>query len=218
VVEALKVLLQAESQLDRSTSYAVLSPDARLEFKVLADWTRRRTQLPTPVRFEVKAGKDERTAVATITYVPSLDPFKGLVTTKEIETWTGVKVAGGWLLDGEPTVELVLPDESKAVDEAAAWARAVQACDQAAAAKLQGVSILFGTSTQAGKLCGSTGSVQAGALGPLTIGPVANDIIAQYTSDALTWARSVVISAPVRFVVVTAPIGENWKVIGIADA
>jgi hypothetical protein len=217
VVEAVKVLMLAESKLDRRASFALLSPDARVEFKSLADWTRRRLQLPTPVGFEVKGGKDEHTAVATVTYVPSLDPFKGLITTKEIETWTGVKVAGGWLLDAEPDVELVLPDEMKASDAAASWARAVQACDQAAAGKLQGVSILFGTSTQAGKLCGSTGTVQAGAPGPLTLGPAATEIVAQYSSDALSWARAVVISGPVRFVVVTAPIGEDWKVIGIAD-
>jgi hypothetical protein len=49
------------------------------------------------------------------------------------------------------------------------------------------------------------------------LGPAATEIVAQYSSDALSWARAVVISGPVRFVVVTAPIGEDWKVIGIAD-
>jgi hypothetical protein len=213
-----KSLLQAEKGRDRQSSYNLLSAGARDEFTSLADWARRRDQLPTPLDFEVKAGKDAATAVATVTYAPSLDPFKGLVTSKEIETWTGVKVSGGWLLDGDPDVELVLPDVAGAVDVAKAWAQAVEACDQGAGHKLEGVSILFGTSTQAAKLCGSKGAVEVGGPGPLGTGTASTDIVSQYSSDALTWTRVVPVTAPVRFDVILAPIGSDWRVIGIADA
>jgi hypothetical protein len=52
---------------------------------------------------------------------------------------------------------------------------------------------------------------------PLPDGPISADIVAEYDTGALGWARVVNVSAPVQVSIVLAPIGDAWKVIGLGD-
>jgi hypothetical protein len=217
-VAAVEALLTAEVALDRATSFTTIGGALRVEFPTVGAWERRRNQLGTPISFTVEPGSSESIAVARVEHVPSLDPFRGLVNASEVQTWTAEPVEGGWLLVAEPEVEPVLPDEALAVESATAWAEAVRACDQDAAAEHEGVSILFGDGSLAAGLCGAPDAVVAGAPVPLASGVVSADIVAQFSSDALLWARVVPITAPIVFGVVVAPIGDDWSVIGIAPS
>jgi hypothetical protein len=210
---AVQTLLTAEQGGDHATSYALLDAASRAEFPSPGDWERRRSQFPAMVSFRVERA-DDSGVVALVQHQPGLDPFLGLSET-ERQTWTGVHTSRGWLVDGEPDRVFVLPPDAAAATAAKAWLQAVQRCDQTGAGADQAVADLYGDVTKASGLCGSTGEIVTGAVGMLQSGPASSDIVAQYTTDALTWTRVVRVTAPVPFGVVMAPIGDTWKVLGL---
>jgi hypothetical protein len=210
---AVTALLTAEQAGDHATSYALLSAASRAEFTTQSDWERRRSQLPAMTGFRVERA-DDTGVIALVEHQPGLDPFVGLGA-DERQTWTGVETDLGWLVDAEPERVYVLPPDDRVAPAARTWAEAVQRCDQAAADALQAVTELFGDTTKAAGLCGATGEVVTGAVGMLESGPASGDIVAQYTTDALLWTRLVRVDAPIAFGLVMAPIGEDWKVLGV---
>jgi hypothetical protein len=223
LADAVRDLLDAEQHGDSSASFLLLSRQSRGEYKDVADWTKRRQQLPAVTGFRIdpadggdradRAGK----AVAVVEHLPALDPFKGLSLARENQSFTGRREGAGWLVDGDPDVEPLLPPEPRAVEAATAWVAAVQSCDQAKAAGLQAVPTIFGSAEGANGLCGKQGPVTPGPVDRLTPGVASADIVAQYSTDALEWARVVRITSPAAFGVVLAPIGDRWQVLGLAD-
>jgi hypothetical protein len=163
--------------------------------------------------FEIESPGEEAT-VAVVEHEPGLDPFVGLGA-RERQTWTGVETASGWLVNGEPEREYLLPPDEGAAVAARSWVEAVQACDRPAAQELQAVAELFGDLTPADDLCGREGEVVTGDVGMLASGPASGDIVAQYTTDALVWTRLVRVESPVVLGVVVAPIGDEWRVLGV---
>ena len=217
VTTAVHALLAAEERSDHVGSFALLDADGRKAYPDVAKWERRRSQLPAVTGFTVQAGPRPATALAVVDHKPGLDPFIGLSPAQDRQVWTGRRTGGGWLLDPDPQTDPVLPADDAAPPVAKSWASAVQACDKARAKTFEGVDTLFGTSTEAAKLCGSTGEVTVGATERLASGPSSQDIVAQYSTDALAWTRVVRVTFPHSFQIVLAPIGNQWRVIGIAD-
>jgi hypothetical protein len=214
---AVNALLSAEAQGNHDGSFLLLDAPARAIYKDAADWKRRRAELPAITSFAVTASSGNH-AVALVGHQPGIDPFIGLSPAQERQTWTARAVKGGWLLDGDPTFDPVLPPDSKAAPVVKAWADAVQHCDQTAARKLQLTNDLYGNADPAATLCHSTGAVNTGAVGRLSAGPESADLVAQYTADSLQWIRTVAITGPTRgFRVVVAPFGDQWRVIGLAS-
>jgi len=95
--------------------------------------------------------------------------------------------------------------------------RSVTACSPPAFGWSQAVTELFGSARGAMGLCGKAGPVTTGAVGRLAPGIASTDIVAQYSTDALGWARVVRLTSPSAFGVVLAPIGDGWKVLGLTD-
>lgn len=223
LADAVRDLLAAERAGDHQASFLLLSRQSREEYADVADWTARRQELPAVTGFRIDPGSDGKAAdaaglvVAVVEHEPGLDPFKGLSPARDTQTFTGRREGAGWLVDGDPKIEPILPPEPLAVEAAAAWVSAVQSCDQGEAAGLQAVSTLFGSARGAAGLCGKTGPVTPGAVGRLSPGIASTDIVAQYTTDALVWARVVRVTSPSAFGVVLAPIGDGWKVLGVTD-
>jgi len=223
LADAVRDLLAAEQRLDRAASFLLISRTSRAEFKDVADWTRRRQQLPAVTGFRIEpnsegtAGDRAGKVVAVVDHEPGLDPFRGLSPAQDTQTFTGRREGEGWLVDGDPDTEPILPPEPKAVEAASAWVAAVQACDQQRAGGLQAVADLFGSAQGAAGLCGKAGPVRAEGVERLTASIASTDIVAQYTSDALVWARVVRVTSPGAFGVVLAPIGDGWKVLGVTD-
>lgn len=216
--DAVRDFLAAEQRSDRAASFLLLSRQSRVEYPDVDAWLRRRQELPAVTGFRIEGDGDQATSVvAVVEHEPGLDPFRGLSPAREKQTFTGRQEAGGFLVDGDPGVELILPPEAKAADATAAWVAAVQACDQPRAGALQAVSDLFGSAQGAVGLCGKAGPITPGAVGRLAPGIASTDIVAQYSTDALRWARVVRLTSPAAFGVVLAPIGDEWKVLGLTD-
>jgi hypothetical protein len=215
--EALQALLGAEQRSDHATSYRLLDDAGRKEFPDVAEWSRRRAQLPAITGFSIES-ESAAEVVAIVQHQPGLDPFTGLSAARERQTWTASRSDGGFLLAAEPEVEYLLPPDEAATGTVLEWARAVQACDPAAAGRVEAVQPLYGSSTGATQLCGSTAALTTGEVAPLDGGPRSADLVAQYSTDALAWARVV----PLRGLepevqVVVAPIGESWRVVALYD-
>lgn len=223
LADAVRDLLAAEQRNDRAASFLLLSRQSRTEYKDVADWTARRQQLPAVTAFRIDQGQEGEKGdkagkvTARVEHVPGLDPFKGLSLAREDQTFTGRKEAAGWLVDGDPGTEPLLPPDPVAVEAATSWVAAVQACDQAKAAGLQVVPTIFGAAEGSNGLCGKQGPVASGAVERLVPGVASADIVAQYSTDALVWARVVRFSSPGTFGVVLAPLGDRWKVLGVTD-
>jgi hypothetical protein len=215
--EALQALLAAEQEGDHATSYRLLDAAGREEFSDVGKWSRRRSQLPAITGFSIE-GDENGMVVAVVEHEPGLDPFTGLSAAQERQTWTASGSGGGFLLAPEPEVDYVLPPDEAAGPVVLEWAKAVQACNQEAAGSKEAVQPLFGSSAGAATLCGSTTSLTTDDVEPLDGGPRSAELVAQYSTDALAWARVVTLRGPDPEVkVVVAPIGTSWRVIAIYD-
>jgi hypothetical protein len=218
--EALRDLLSAEQRGDHAGSFVLLSDEARATYKDVHRWRDRRTELPTVAGYEL-AGKGPvaDSLVAVVDHTAALDPFRGLSAARDRETWVGRQEHGGWVLDADPQTELLLPADSRAPTSAVAWAQAEQACDTAGAAAHQAVDPLLGMATAPAELCGHHVTFSAGPPRPVAGTLAAQDLIAQYTSDSLAWARVVTVTGADRpFEAVLAPIGDEWQVVGVYAA
>ncbi len=222
--EAVQVLLAAEQRGDHVTSYRLLSKAGRAQYKDVSEWKQRRSELPPVTSFMLSVNDASQVqghsarVVVEVRHKPGLDPFIGLSAARERETWTARRVGSRWLVDPDPAVVYELPPSARAASAVVSWARAVQACDKAAATKLQGIPELYGMSDGADRLCRSKGPITAGAVGSVEAGPSSADLLAQYSTDALAWARTVRVRAPRgSFSVIVAPIGEVWKIVGLSD-
>src|SRR4051812_11663284 len=216
---AVETLLTDEQRNDHAASFLLLSPGSRQSDFHNADlWAHRRSELAPITKFAIEQQKGD-TVVVLVEHKPGLDPFTGLAVAKEHQSWRGGEGAGGYLVDGGATLPPEDPPHDGAKPATLAWARAVQACDQAKAESQQAANPLFGSQpAAAGGLCHSTGDITVGAVSKLPPGPTSQDLVAQYSSDALEWARSVAVTAPSgSFHVLLAPIGTTWQVVGLAD-
>ncbi len=214
--EAAEALLTAEKSGDHAASYRLLTAGARKELSPGA-WARRRSEVPAVTGFSVEKAEGD-TVVTVVDHEPGLDPFIGLSPAKERQTWRARKEGGGWLLDPEPEVKALYPAAADAPPAALAWAKAVQACDAAAVRSAQAVEVLYGTSDAPNGLCKASGTLAVGAVGSLDAGPSSQELVAQYGTEALEWARTVpVTGGPRPFHVVLAPIGSVWRVVGVFE-
>jgi hypothetical protein len=215
---AVEALLGADQRGDHSGSYRLLTDASRTRVGSESDWARLRSELPAITGFDVAPGKTDGTVLATVEHRPGLDPFVGLSPAEEHQTWKGARAGSGWLVDAAPRIVPVYPSAEKAPALVRKWAEAVQGCNEDFARLAQAVDEIYGTSAAAGELCGSAGTVTVGAAAKLESGPTSAELVAQYTDDALQWARVVPVEGPMTpFDVIVAPIGDDWRVIGVSE-
>jgi hypothetical protein len=215
---AVTELLSAEQHGDHQRSYQLLTADSRKQVGSETKWARLRTGLPAITGFEVGHGADGDQVVVTVQHQPGLDPFVGLSPGEERQVWRGTKQPTGWLVDAAPRIEPVLPSQAAAPEVVRKWATAVQACNKSLARLAQAVDEIYGLSTGAEHLCGAKGAVRVGSVEKLESGPTSAELVAQYTDDALQWSRVVPVLAPTTpFKVIVAPIGSEWRVVGVSD-
>jgi len=214
--QATEALLAAEKSGDHAASYRLLTGSARKALSAGA-WARRRSEVPAITGFSVESAEGD-TVVAVVEHQPGLDPFIGLSPARERQTWRARKEGGGWLLEPEPVVKALYPPAAEAAPAALAWARAVQSCDAEAVRSAQAVDVLFGTSDAPAGLCKAAGTLAVGEVGALDAGPSSQELVSQYGTEALEWARTVAVTGgPRPFHVVLAPIGSVWSVVGVFE-
>ena len=221
---AVTALLEAEQRSDHEASYRLLTPEGRTTYPTVAEWARRRSELPSITGFALEgqpeAAEDGTRVMATVAHEPGLDPFVGLRAATEHQTWLAREIGGGWLVEPDPEIEPVLPPEATARDAALAWARAVQACDAAAARRTQAIDIPLGFDQSQGpqRLCRAPGMVEVGPVELAPDGLAVQELVSQYGTDAPSWARTVrVTGAQGSFSVLLAPWGDTWKIVGVFD-
>ena len=215
---AVKALLDAEQRGDHEASFHLLSTAALEAYPDAESWGKRRTGVPDITGFSV-GSSDKDVVVTTVAHKPGLDPFVGLSPAHDTERWHTVKVAGGYLVDGDPEIIFDLPADGAAADVALKWAKAVQSCDKKAAVAVQVESDLLGAVDGPAGLCKAPGTLAVSKATPVRPGPAAADLVAQYSDAALSWARAVQVQgAPNAFSVILAPIGDNWRVLGTSQS
>lgn len=214
---AVTALLDAEVRSDHDASFHLLSSAALMAYPDAETWFRRRTQLPAITAFRVKAVEGD-VVIVTAEHDPGLDAFVGLRAATDTQRWRTVPEGDGWLVEAEPEIAFDLPDDAPAADVATDWASAAQACDASAALALQVEPALLGISSGIARLCGSTDPVVAAPVANIRPGPASADLVAQYGDAAFTWARAVHIDVgSVGLSVLLAPIGDDWRVVGVVD-
>jgi hypothetical protein len=214
---AVRSLLAAEQRGDHTASFVLLSDESRAAYKDVHRWRDRRAELPAVAGFQVQGrGSVPNSLIAMVDHTAALDPFRGLSAAQDRETWVGRQEHGGWVLDADPQTDLILPSDRTAPAAAVAWAQAAESCDAVKAVAHQAVNPLLGAATAPTELCGHHAAFSAGPARPVDGTLAAQDLIAQYTSDSLEWARAVTVTgADHPFEAVLAPIGDEWQVVGI---
>ena len=215
---ALESLLTSEQHNDHEASYAFVVHGASQPYPTAAKWTKARRDLPGITGFHVEKPTTGGEVVAIVDHEPTLDPFVGDVPAHERQTWKARPAGAGWLLEQEPAVDPQYPDDRGAIDSARQWFSAVQACDQKAATKLQGVDTLFNSLSTDTPVCATKGvPTFDNTVMKLADGPISADIVDEFDTAALGWARVVSVTSPRRMSIVLAPVGDAWKVIGVGD-
>ena len=141
---------------------------------------------------------------------PGLDPFRGLERgSRAPDVDAPGRRRRGWLVDGEPVVELRAPARRRGVGRGAALGRGGAGLRRGGRQRPSRPSPrCSGRASRPATLCGATGAVQGGRWCRCRPGAAATELVAQYTADVDLWARAVSITAPVRITVIMAPIGD----------
>jgi hypothetical protein len=215
-VAAVESFLEAEIQGRLAESFNFLSRADRAAHGSVAGWEAAHADLlPPVVSFSVRSGskvKGSSEVLTEVSFIPSLDEVSGLVPGTALVTWRVVPEGGGWRISlAETVVEARYPPESAAGEAVRRWITQRVSCTPAS--EYEGG--LLGYPGLADSLCGMTGPVQLGRVGPLEDQVDAAQFIGAFGPEFDLWGRSVEVDSPTPMRVVLAPVGDDWVVIGI---
>ena len=222
---ALHSFLSAVTEARPASAYALLDEPSRRRFPTAASWTRRQADLASPIAF---AMGPSRAAFAsdgevvefevTASHRPSLDAIRGLVPGRSKALWQVRREPGGWRVGAQPvSVTPVLPPDTDAPDTVRAWVKHLQTCERPGSSDLQVGSYLYGPAELVGAPCAKPGAWTVGGALALDRATDANDFVAAFGPGVGGWARAVPVDGPgSRFLAVVAPLGDAWRVIGVA--
>jgi len=222
---ALAALLLAEQERTPEQGWEVLDARARVRHPTPASWARARSGRPVPLSFEivgrVTAPDGAVDVRAVITNAPSLDPFGGLVTAESEVVWRARQEPGGWRVAAEPeSTHLRLPSDDGATTSVRAWVDATASCDDGRARAVQAVDPLYGPVDLIAMPCRRPASWSVGTPRALSDSPDTFTLQAAFGADVAAWGRVVLVEAAAgpRFFVAVAPVGSQWKVMGVTAA
>ena len=103
-------------------------------------------------------------------------------------------------------------------DAVVAWTRDRQSCTDGAEHEWSGGLLGVAAEARAAALCETDGEVRV--TDPVTLDAAVGvePVLAAFGPEASVWARVVTVQAPRLLDVVTAPVGDEWVVIGLADS
>ncbi len=220
---AVEAFLSADRDGDADTGYRLLAAADQADVGSRQAWAASRSDRARTSSAQVLSetpgadGVNGVDVVVAVTRQPSLDPFNGFVSAKATQTWRAVREHGGWRVHATPVAEQpVLPPLSAASTPAMAWVKALESCDLNGAARLQAGLQLYGSFDLVGAPCQEHGVWTAGA--PVGVDSAADvqPLLESYGPDVPSWARLVPVQGPhTRFFVELAPVGDDWRVIGV---
>jgi hypothetical protein len=213
--QAVSGFLTAEARGDFPGSYAFLATSEHAKFETPAFWVQAHGHFPVVTGFRVEGSTPEGQGVRVTTltgYQPNLDEILGLTTARARSGWLTAQEGGVWrVVFSARTNKPLYPGDAEATEVAQRWAAQRIACeptDQLEAA-LKGAPFL------AESLCHAKGELRLGNVAPLSQLDYVTPFISAYGPDVLTWARAVPITSPQQMQVVLAPVGADWKIMGV---
>jgi hypothetical protein len=217
--DAFELFLSAEAEGRVDASFALTRPGDVAH----GDWAEDHADRLVPTTFTVE---DERALDAAVTeltvlvhHSPAVDAFVGFVPGTTRETWrVGADGSGHWRVQVPAlSSQLVLPDDAGAAAVTTLWLAALGDCDPASAARLQVEPSLFGRADLARPLC-DAGAWSARAATRVQRGADVEAFAAAFGPDLGDWARLVPVEGPGGgFFAVVVPLGDVWRVLGIAS-
>ena len=222
---ALEQFLAAEVERRSDVSFALLDAATAQRVGTVAAWQSQRANRLLPETFTVNAvAEDPSGADVTISAVrtPAVTPLNGLVPARSDEVWRVENANSTWRVrDGRPAeVRPVLPPDAAAVTTAAAWLERAEACDAEGQAALQLPGVLLGAPSLADSPCDAPDAFSAaGTSVPLAELSNSTVFVSAFGAGVGRWARAVAVGGAARFTIVLAPLGDEWRVMGVvADA
>jgi len=220
---ALEAFLGAERDGLAARSFGLLTAADQQDVGSAASWAASSADRPRPVTFtitsEAVTAEGEQISV-DVSRQPSLDQFSGFVSARAAQTWRVVRDGTTWRVAAEPFAENpMLPPMAAAASVVDRWLGASSDCDRSGAVSLQGVPDLIGPEDLANAPCRERGSwTVAGPVLTLDRAPDAQTFVEAYGPDVGTWTRLVPVRGPrTHFFVATAPLGDDWRVIGVTS-
>ncbi len=213
---AVSGFLTAEANGDFAGSYAFLATADHETFPDPAFWVQSHGNFPVVTGFRVEdvASEGGTAQVSTLTgYRPGLDEILGLVTARARSTWSTVQENGVWrVVFSTSTDERLYPgDAAAAAAVARQWAERRIACQPSGELEAS----LKGSPFLARDLCQADGELQLGGPSQLSQLDDTTPFISAYGPEVMRWARTVPILSPQPMQVVLAPVGADWKVMGV---
>ena len=121
------------------------------------------------------------------------------------------KMAVGSVDDFATEITATELDEATALPAVRSWVHERDGCSRSSRVHVLGSASLLRT------LCDSKGSVEVDAIQILAPGLGSESLLAAYGSDVFDWARVVPVRSPAAVGVVVAPVGSQWRVIGVIE-
>ncbi|MGI9018222.1 MAG: hypothetical protein ACR2HR_14155 [Euzebya sp.] len=221
---AIRGFLAAEAIQDWDTSYTFLTQSLKdVAYTTPASWISQHADFPTVTGYrvdDIQVDEDAGTArVLTLTgFDAKLDPVIGLVAARGRTTWSLEQQDDGlWRVNTNGTENQPLyPNSEGASDAVRNWVDARVACEDTSDLEAG----LVGSPSQARLLCeeDQDDPVQIEAIGPLTDSSDVATLLAQFGPDVFAWARTARVQATTPIVAVLAPIGQEWRVVGVLPA
>ena len=222
---ALRQFLDAEIARRSDVSFALLDDRTATRFGTVAAWQSQRANRLLPESFTVTSTTPTASG-ADVTIearrTPAITPLNGLVPAQSTEIWRVDNGSGRWRVQsGQPAdVRPVLPSDAAAVDVARAWLAAAEACEQPAMAASQLGGALLGSPALAAAPCDRPESFSASG-DAVVLAEQSNStvFVSAFGPGVGRWARAVAVDGDPRFTIVLAPLGDEWRVMGlVADA
>lgn len=221
---ALRGYLAAEAAGEWERSYDFLTTEEReVAYPSTALWVSAHADFPTVTGYridDVQVEEEGGTAtIQTLTgFEPMLDPVLGLVAARGRTTWALQQDEDGtWRVDAAATTNQPLyPDSDGAAEALRAWVDTRVACEDTADMEAG----LVGTPALARALCEEEQeqAIEITAIGALTDSSDVAPLLSQFGPEVFAWARTARVQAATPFVAVLAPIGEEWRVVGVLPA
>ncbi len=221
---ALALMLQSMVEGKPELAYGILDSISVQRFPSLSSWVAAQADGGLPMAYEIgpgrQQGEDAVDFEVLASHEPSLDPFRGLVPSRSQSVWHVQREQGRWRVGAEPLSQVaILPPDATAPEVVRVWVSRLAVCDQAGAAAFQVGNHLYGPTALADSPCETRGSWTVEQPVSLDNAPDPKAFLAAFGPDARSWARLVPVRGPgVRFFAAVAPLGEAWRVMGVAVA
>ena len=223
--EALALFLQAEQEGRLEISYALLDRRAKRNYPVFESWVADKADRPRLLRVSDArpvgspgAASSTREVEVSVEQEPAVNPFVGFVAARTTQRWSARSEGGRWRLQDRPSSDFPeLPSDAAAAAAARSWVGHLSACRSAEAVALQIEPKLYGVEGLSDPLCGAA-PPSVGDVAPFEPDSGPTTGLSAFGPDIDLWARLVPVGARKPFLLVLAPLGDDWRVLATIPA